>query len=145
MNTYLLSTIRYWPFLAQSLFVLFFSSSASALVMRENGPEPIIVQIKESLRLSDDLDNRLSQLAAVHNQSGLTVKKWYAGNKLLVMLSFPSSFTEQQAAAVITALQQLPAVEKVVPVSAANLEFRTADFARGYPSNQAMPEQARRG
>ena len=99
--------------------------------MRDNGPEPIFVQIKESLRLSDDLDNRLNQLEAVHHQNGLTAKKWYAGNKLLVMLSFPPGFTEQQALAVIAALQQSPAVEKVVAASAANLEFTTADFEIG--------------
>jgi hypothetical protein len=46
------------------------------------------------------------------------------------MLSFPSNFTEQQALAVIAALNQLPALEKVVPVSASNLEFNVADFTR---------------
>lgn len=138
-------TLPRWTFFLPLFSVLLFSSPASALVTRENGPEPIIVQIKESLRLSDGLDNRLSELEAVHHQNGLTVKKWYAGNKLLVMLSFPPSFTEQQALAVIARLQQLPAVEKVVAASAANLEFKTADFAREYPSNHAMPEHARRG
>jgi hypothetical protein len=127
------------------LATILFSSSASALLMRANGPEPIIIQIKESLRLSDDLDNRLSQLAAAHSQNGLSVVKWHAGEKLLVMLSFPSNFSEQRALAVIALLQQLPAVEKVVAASAANLEFNAADFSREYASNQAMPEAARRG
>src|SRR6267143_3078524 len=142
---YLPLTIRYCLFLVQSLVVLLFSSSASALLMRENGPEPVIVQIKESLRLSDDLDNRLSQLEAAHSQNGLTVRKWFAGNKLLLMLSFPSNFTEQHALAVIATLEQLPAVEKVVAVSAFNLEFKPADFVRAYVSNQTIPEAARRG
>jgi hypothetical protein len=31
--------------------VCFLPGAASALVMRDNGPEPIIIQIKESLRL----------------------------------------------------------------------------------------------
>src|SRR5664279_4048041 len=120
--------------------VCFLPGSASALVMRDDGPEPIIVQIKEPLRLSDDLDNRLSELAAAHNQNGLSVRKWCAGEKLIVMLSFPSNFTEQHALAVISALQQLPAVEKVVAASASNLEFNATDFNREYASNQTMPE-----
>jgi hypothetical protein len=40
--------------------------SAFGLVMRATGPEPIIVQIKESLRTSDDLDNRLNVSPAHH-------------------------------------------------------------------------------
>jgi hypothetical protein len=146
MKSYLSpSTFRCWRFAAPLLAIFLISSSVSALVMRPDGPEPIIVQIKESLRLSDDLDNRLSQLEAAHSQNGLTVRKWCAGNKLLLMVSFPSNFTEQQALTVISRLQLLPAVEKVVAVSAANLEFKPADFVRQYASNQAMPEAARRG
>lgn len=119
--------------------------SASALVMRPNGPEPIIIQIKESLRLSDDLDDRLNELASTHGQHGLHVAKWWAGRKFLVMLSFPPDFTEQHALAVIETLEQLPAVEKVVPVSAFNLHFRSGDFVRAYNPNQTIPDVARRG
>jgi len=115
---------RRWPFALPLLAIFLISSSASALLMRDNGPEPIIVQIKESLRLSDDLDARLSELEAANSQNGLTVRKWYAGDRLLVRISFPSNFTEQQALTVIAGLQQLPAVEKVVAASAANLEFK---------------------
>src|ERR1044071_3044776 len=145
MNPSIPRPISYCLFLVQSLVILLCSSSASALVMRDNGPEPIIVQMKESLRLSDDLDKRLNELEAAKSQNGLIEQKWHAGNKLLVIFSFPSNCTERQALAAIGKLQQLPAVEKVVPVSAANLEFRPADFSRGYSSNRAMPEEARRG
>ena len=64
--------------------MFFVSVSASALIMRPNGPEPIIVQIKESLRLSDDMDNRLGELEKTRTLNGLDVLKWCAGNKLLV-------------------------------------------------------------
>lgn len=122
-----------------------FPWSVSALVMQENGPEPIIVEIKESLRASDDLDHRLGELASTHRRNGLKAEKWWAGTKLLVMLSFPSDFTEQQARAAIEKLQQLPAVEKVVPVSAYNLHFRSGDFAREFGPTEGVPEVARRG
>ena len=55
--------------------------------MRENGPEPVIVQIKESVRLSDQLDDHLDQLASRHNQDGLQVVKRWAGSKFLMLLS----------------------------------------------------------
>ena len=125
--------------------ILLLPLSASALVMRTNGPEPIVVQIKESLRTSDDLDNRLSELASARNQNGLSVTKWWAGNKFLVMLSFPANFTERQANDAIAKLQQLAAVEKVVPVSAFNLHFRSGDFVREYGPNDTIPDVARRG
>lgn len=113
--------------------------------MRDNGPEPVIVQIKESLRTSDDLDNKLNDFAAARQQNGLSVTKWWAGNKLLVMLSFGSRVTRQQAMQIIARLQQHPAVEKVVPVSAANLEFRSGDFRRAYGPSDTIPDVARRG
>lgn len=68
-----------------------------------------------------------------------------AGNKLLVMLSFGSRVTKQQAMQVIARLQQHPAVEKVVPVSAANLEFKAGDFRRQYAATDSIPDPARRG
>jgi subtilisin family serine protease len=146
MNSHILpSTLRRCSFAVPTLAIFLFSSAASALLMRDNGPEPIIVQIRESLRLSDDLDNHLSQLETTRNRDALDVVKWCVGNKLLVMLSFPSNYTERQALAVIGRLQSLPAVEKVVAVSASNLEFAPADFTREYTSNQAIPEAARRG
>ena len=43
--------------------------------MRDSGPEPIIVQIKESLRMSDDLDNRLNEFGNEHRRNGLTAVK----------------------------------------------------------------------
>lgn len=131
--------------LALILSTLFLVSSASALIMRANGPEPIIVQIKESLRTSDDLDTRLNELASLRQQNKLSVSKWWAGNKLLIMLSFPSNFTERQAMAVIAKLKQLAAVEKVVAVSAFNLEFKSGDFLRSFGPNDTIPDVARRG
>ena len=119
--------------------------SASALVMRESGPEPIFVQIKESLRQSDDLDAELAKLAALQRESSLRVDKRWAGPKFLEQISFPKNFTEEEALAVIAKLQQLPAVEKVVALSAYNLEFRSGDFSREFAGNQAIPDVARRG
>ena len=113
--------------------------------MREDGPEPIIVQIKESFRLSDDLDSHLEEVETSERQSGLEVVKRWAGSKLLVLLSFPSGFKHEQALAAIERLQQLPGVEKVVPVSAFNLHFRSGDLAREYGSGETIPEAARRG
>ena len=119
--------------------------SASALLMRESGPEPIIVQIKESLRQSDDLDAELAKLAALQRKSSLRVEKRWAGPKFLEQISFPKNFTEEEALAVIAKLQQLPAVEKVVSLSAYNLEFRSGDFSREFAGNKAVPDVARRG
>lgn len=145
MESHTLPSSRRWPFAFPLLAIFLIYSSASALLMRDNGPEPIIIQIKESLRLSEDLDARLSQLEETRGQHGLNVMRWCAGHKLLAMFSFPSNFTEQQALAVIGQLKQLPAVEKVVAASAFNLEFQPGDFAREYLSHQAMPDAARRG
>lgn len=127
------------------LTIAFLPSGAFALVMRDNGPEPVIVQIKESLRTSDDLDNKLNDFAAARQQNGFTVNKWWAGSKLLVMLSFPSRFNQQQAMQAMARLQQHPAVEKVVPVSASNLEFKPVDFKREFGANDTLPDVARRG
>lgn len=113
--------------------------SASALLMRANGPEPIIVQVKESLRQSDDFDQALIGLALLETQEGMTVEKRWAGTKYLELLSFPSSSTEEQALATIHKFQQSPSVEKVVAVSAFNLEFRPQDFAREFgPTERSM-------
>jgi subtilisin family serine protease len=127
------------------LIILLSPLSASALVMRANGPEPIIVQIKESLRTSDDLDNQLKQLATIRQQNKLTVVKWWAGPKLLVLVSFPANFTEKQATDVVAKLQACSAVEQVVAVSAFNLHFRSGDFVREYGPNDTIPDVARRG
>jgi hypothetical protein len=138
-------TFLRWSQAVRLLPIFFFSSSALALVMRENGPEPIIIQIKQPLRHSEHLDNRLDQLRSTHNQHGMQVVNWWAGRKLLVMLSFPPNISHQQAVNVIEGLQQLPAVEKVVAASAYNLEFTRSDFSRAYGPNQTMPDVARRG
>jgi hypothetical protein len=146
MNPYPPSTaLRHSPFVMALVAVLLFSPPLSALVMRENGPEPIIVEIKGSLRQSENLDNHLNQLAALRNQHGMGVVKWWAGQKLLVMLSFPSNFTQQQALNVIDRLERLPIVEKVVAASASNLEFNQKDFVRAFGPNEIIPDVARRG
>jgi subtilisin family serine protease len=139
-------TFRCWPFAIPMLAVLLFSSSAAALVMREEaGPEPIIVQIKESLRLSDDLDDSLSDLAQLEQEAGVNVGKWWAGAKLLQLVVFSKETTEEQALEIIDALQESAAVARVVPVSAFNLEFKPGDFARAYTPSQEIPEAALRG
>jgi hypothetical protein len=107
--------------------------------------EPVVVQIKDSLRTSVDLDAQLSALAAIENANRLTEVEWYAGPKLLVKLSFPKEFTDDDAQKAIFNLQQSEAVEKVVVQSAANLEFKSADFARSWKPREAIPDAARRG
>src|SRR2546430_11663084 len=86
---------------------LFLPDSTFALLMRESGPEPIIIQIKESLRQSDDLDSELAKLASVERQSSVAVEKRWAGVKYLELVTFPKNFTEAQALAVVAKLQQL--------------------------------------
>jgi subtilisin family serine protease len=119
--------------------------SAPAFLMRESGPEPIIIQIKESLRQSDGLDLELAKLASLERESSVAVEKRWAGVKYFEMVSFPKNFTEAQALAVVAKLQQLPSVEKVVALSAFNLEFRSGDFSREFKASQAIPDVARRG
>lgn len=113
--------------------------------MRDNGPEPIIVQIKESVRKSDSLDADLARLAALQHLSGVHVERRWAGPKYLERVAFPANFTRAQALAVVATLEQLPYVEKVVPASAFNLEFRAGDFARDYSPTGPIPDAARRG
>lgn len=119
--------------------------SSFALVMRDSGPEPVIVQIKDSLRTSDDLDERLAGLLTLGRQNHLKLEQWWAGSKLLALISFPSTFSEQRALDVVAQLQQSAAVEKVVALSAQNLEFKPVDFERAYRPDQTMPDAARRG
>jgi hypothetical protein len=59
------------------LFLLLFlfarTPAASALLVGDDGRfEPIIVQIKESVRTSRDLDNQLGQLDSLRQYFGLT-------------------------------------------------------------------------
>src|SRR5215203_3295506 len=64
--------------------------------MRDNGPEPIFVQIKQTLRTSIELDAQLEELLATENRLGLTVTKRYVGNKYIEFVSFPETFTEAE-------------------------------------------------
>jgi thermitase len=73
------------------------------------------------------------------------VVKWWAGSKLLVMVSFPANSTHSRATAVVGKLKQLPAVGKVVAASASNLEFQPGDFVREFQPGEQIPDVARRG
>jgi thermitase len=117
----------------------------SALVMGENGPEPVIVQLKESVRKSDSLDAELTSLAATQRLHGVQVERRWVGPKYLERVAFPKSFSKEQALAAIQTLERLPCVEKVVPASAFNLEFRAGDFVRSYSPDDKIPEPAMRG
>jgi thermitase len=118
---------------------------ASALLIGDDGPEPIIIQLKESIRQSEAFDVERDKLAALLRQNKVRVVKRWAGAKYLEMLAFPKDFTEAQALAVVAKLQQISSVEKVVTLSALNLEFRSGDFTREFGPNQAIPEAAARG
>ena len=129
-----------------ALSLLFCSASAFALLVGDDGLiEPIIVQIKESLRTSLDLDAQLATLATLEKEYSLGEVEWYAGPKLLVKLSFPKESTDDEALKAISALQESQAVEKVVVQSAANLEFKSADFVRSWKPGEIIPDAARRG
>lgn len=91
------------------------------------------------------MDQELAALASLEKENGLTEVQWYAGAKLLVTLSFPKDFTEDQAQKTISLLQESSAVEKVVVQSAFNLEFKSADFARLWTPDEKIPDAARRG
>jgi subtilisin family serine protease len=133
------------PVLRLCLALVILPLTASALLMRANGPEPVIIQIKESLRQSEDLDAQLNELASFQRSASLVVEKRWAGQKYLELVSFPATFSEEQANSVVAQLQQLPAVEKVVAVSGYNLAFRSGDFAREYAGHDTVPDVARRG
>ena len=71
MNTHPLLPFRYQLFAASLLAIVFLPGSASALVMRpDSGPEPVIVQVRESLRLSDELASSLNDLAQLEADAG---------------------------------------------------------------------------
>ncbi len=137
-----------WALLAVFIAVslLLGNAPSFALLVGDDGLiEPVIVQIKDSLRTSLDLDSQLAALAALEKENGLSEVEWYAGPKLLVKLSFPKEVTDDEALKAISALQESEAVEKVVVQSAANLEFKSADFARSWKPDEAIPDAARRG
>ena len=120
-------------------------ANGHAVLMQESGPEPIIIQLKESLRLSDDLYQELTNLAELQNNEGMTVAKRWVGEKYLELLTFPQGCTEDQAQALMLKFQQWLSIEKAIPVSAYNLEFNEGDFAREFGPADAIPEAALRG
>ena len=120
-------------------------SAAHALLMGDNGPESIIIQLKESLRLSDDLHQELTSLALLEEREEMTVVRRWVGAKYLELLSFPQDFTEDEALAVVAKFQAWFSIEKVVAVSAFNLEFRPGDFAREFGPTEMIPEATLRG
>lgn len=145
MGSHLVSakSLIIWAIVTMGLSV--FTIRVQALIMRPNGPEPVIVQVKDSLRLSLTLDAALADLASLESQAGVTVVKRFAGQKYLELLSFPADFSEEQAISAITQLEAAPMVEKVVAFSAFNLEFQPSDLARGYAPADTIPDAARRG
>lgn len=145
MKYHLPHPFHYRPLAASLLAIALLSSSASALVMRDNGPEPVIIQIKDSLRESDQFDSELETLASSERDASVTVEKRWVGAKYLELVSFPKDFSEADALNAIRTLAESPAVQKIVPVSAANLEFRMGDFDREYDPTEEIPDAARRG
>jgi hypothetical protein len=135
---------KYTPLLLGAL-LFSWPETSNALLMRDNGPEPIIVEIKQSLRQSEALDSELAALAAFERDSHLRVEKHWAGAKYLELVSFPKDLGEKQALGILAKLQQLPSVEKVVALSAFNLEFRQGDFAREFAASQQISDATRRG
>ena len=123
----------------------FLPSNAQAYLMTENGPESVIIQLVESLRLSDDLHQALADLAELEEQEGMTVERRWVGEIYLELLSFPQDFTEDEALAVIAKLEEWPSIEQVVTVSAENLAFRPGDFAREFAPTETIPEATLRG
>ena len=128
------------------LVVTLMPFSASGFLMRDGeGPEPILVQIKQSLRLSPDLETQLQALASVEANLGLSVLKRFVGPTYLELVAFPRDFTEAQALEAIANLQQLAAVQQVVAVSASNLIFRSGDFGTEFLPGEPIPEALLRG
>jgi subtilisin family serine protease len=122
------------------------ASPAYCLLMRDGqGPEPVIVQLKEAARKSDTIDIDLGRLHSIETSSGVAVVQRWVGRKYVEEISFPATFTESKALSVIAALQQLSSVEKVVAVSAANLEFDPADFSNRYAASDLIPDSVKRG
>jgi hypothetical protein len=124
------------------VFLLLAAEAASADWVQ---PDPILVQIKESLRTSLDLDAQLQALAATEASLGMTLVRTFAGTKYIQMLSYPSGLTREQQGYIITQLQQAPQVEQMASVLAANLVFRAMDLARSFEPNEVIPDVIRRG
>jgi hypothetical protein len=127
-----------------SLLVISLFAAASVSADSER-PDPILVQVKESLRTSLDLDAQLQALAATEANLGVTLVRTFAGPKYIQMLSYPSPLTREQQGEIITQLQQAPQVEKMASVVAANLVFRAVDLARWFEPNEVIPDVIRRG
>ncbi len=113
--------------------------------MRANGPEPVLIQLKQAAQESEELESAFADLEAFEAREQLTVQKKWAGGKYIELLSFPDTFTEAQALGVITRLKELSYIEKVVAVSAFNLEFNAADFEREFAAAEQIPDATKRG
>jgi hypothetical protein len=119
-------------------------SSASAFLMTDNGPERILIQLKQSLLDSQTLDTELANLALLEAEQGMTVQKRWAGVKYIELLSFPSNYTETQALAVVDVFQHTTSIDKVVALSAFNLEFQLGDFGQEFAPTDVIPDAVRR-
>jgi hypothetical protein len=128
------------------LLVLLFPLCASALIMTENGPEPILVQVKQSIRLDPNLDAQLQDLAALETSLGLSVtERWVNPQAYLELLTFPADFTYDQAISVVDRLQQSTEVQQTATASAFNLFFPLSYFSGEFGPNEDIPEVVRRG
>ncbi len=133
---------------------------ASALIMRDDGPEPVHVVIKQSIRLADDFDAQLQTLATLEASLDLRVIRRFAGSlfagsdlfygerarggKYIELVGFPSYFTEAQAYSAMAMLERSPVVEFVVPVSSYNA-LAPWEFGQEFGPNEVIPEATKRG
>src|SRR5436309_1490946 len=129
------------------LFVFLFPLSAFGWLMTDNGPDPILVQVKQSIRLAPDLDAQLQDLAALEVGLGLTVAdRWVNPQSFIELVRFPADFTEDQIAAAVQTLFESPAVDQVVAIWGSFLIYRGFEFASGeFGPNDPIPEVVLRG
>lgn len=113
--------------------------------MLDDRPESIIIQLKEGVRHSNDLDSALDGLASLQAEKKMEVVKRWAGVKYLELVAFQKGCTAEEAMDIVAELQALDYVEKVVTASAFNLEFRSGDFAREFEPTSPIPDAAKRG
>ena len=116
-----------------------------ALIRNGDHWEPLFVEVKDSLRLSLDLDSALQQLAATEAALGFTVQMRFVGPKYLERIGIPPDMTEEQVSAAIGVLEQCVAVARVLPASIAGFQYQTNAFANAYSPDEIIPEAVKRG
>lgn len=70
-------------FLAIVAMFVTFISPGFCLVIRDTGPESIIIQLKQSTRTSSTLDTELQRLQSAERSGGVTVAQRWVGRKYL--------------------------------------------------------------